>query len=177
MRQPSAQWVSPVAGRPTDFRNLIDTLARSRVEFILIGGVAATLHGSARATLDLDVVYRRSRDNVDRLVRALAPLSPYLRGAPAGLPFVFDADTVRRGLNFTLDTSLGALDLLGEVTGGGSYDALLSRTETVELFGHPCQAVTLDTLILLKRAAGRPKDNEVLAELEALRDRPKPTNR
>lgn len=160
-----------MAAKPTDFRSLIDTLARSQVEFILIGGVAATLHGSARATLDLDVVYRRSPDNVDRLVRALAPLSPYLRGAPAGLPFAFDADTVRRGLNFTLDTSFGALDLLGEVTGGGSYDALLPYTETVELFGRSCRAVTLDMLIRLKRAAGRPKDNEVLAELEALRDR------
>ena len=101
-----------MAVKPTDFRRLIDTLARSRVEFILIGGVAATLHGSARATLDLDVVYRRSPENVDRLVGSLAPLSPYLRGAPAGLPFVFDADTVRRGLNFTLDTDRGALALL-----------------------------------------------------------------
>lgn len=160
-----------MAGRPTDFRGLIDTLAGGCVEFILIGGVAATLHGSARTTLDLDVVYRRSPENVDRLVQALAPLSPYLRGAPAGLPFVFDADTVRRGLNFTLDTNLGALDLLGEVAGGGSYAALLPHTETVDLFGHACQAVTLETLIRLKRAAGRPKDNEVLAELEALRER------
>jgi predicted nucleotidyltransferase len=78
---------------------------------------------------------------------------------------------VRRGLNFTLDTELGALDLLGEVTGGGSYEALLPSTEEVELFGYPCRTVTLDKLIDLKRAAGRPKDNEVLAELEALRDR------
>lgn len=157
--------------KPTDFRGLIDALARGRVEFIVIGGVAAALHGSARATLDLDVVYRRSSDNVDRLVRALAPLSPYLRGAPAGLPFSFDADTVSRGLNFTLDTSLGALDLLGEVVGGGSYEALLAHTETIELFDHSCRAVSLDGLIRLKRAAGRPKDYEVLAELEALRDR------
>ena len=166
-----ARRATPVTVKPTDFRGLIDTLARSRVEFILIGGIAATLHGSARATLDLDVVYRRSPDNVDRLVRALTPLSPYLRGAPPGLPFVFDTDTVRRGLNFTLDTSLGALDLLGEVTGGGSYDALLPNTAAVDLFGHSCRAVTLDMLIRLKRAAGRPKDNEILAELEALRDR------
>jgi hypothetical protein len=159
-----------MAVRPTDFRGLIDTLARARVEFIVIGGVAATLHGSARATLDLDIVYCRSTENVDRLVRALASLAPYLRGAPAGLPFSFDVETVRRGLNFTLDTSLGALDLLGEVTGGGSYEALLPHTEAVELFGHSCRIVTLDALIRLKRAAGRPKDNEVLAELEALRE-------
>lgn len=160
--------------KPADFRRLIETLAEARVEFIVIGGVAAALHGSARATIDLDVVYRRAADNVDRLVGALAPHAPYLRGAPPGLPFSFDADTVRRGLNFTLDTALGPLDLLGEVTGGGSYDALLPFTETVELFGHSCRAVTLDKLIVLKRAAGRPKDNEILAELEALRERQHP---
>jgi hypothetical protein len=160
-----------VNARPTDFRGLIDVLARSRVDFIVVGGVAATIHGAARATLDLDLVYSRAADNVERLVRALAPLSPYLRGAPAGLPFSFDADTVRRGLNFTLDTSLGALDLLGEITGGGSYDALLPNTEEIDLFGHRCRAVTLDALIRLKRAAGRPKDNEALAELEALHER------
>jgi predicted nucleotidyltransferase len=157
--------------RPTDFRGLIDALAGGGVEFIVIGGVAATLHGSARATLDLDVVYRRTPENIGRLVSALAPLQPYLRGAPPGLPFVFDAGTVRRGLNFTLDTSLGSLDLLGEVTGGGSFEALLTSTERVDLFGHACRCVTLEALIALKRAAGRPKDNEVIAELEALRDR------
>jgi hypothetical protein len=87
------------------------------------------------------------------------------------LPFSFDAATVTRGLNFTLDTTLGPLDLLGEVAGGGAYDALLPHTEPVELFGYPCRTVSLDALIRLKRAAGRPKDHEMLAELEALRDR------
>lgn len=156
--------------RPTDFRALIETLAAAEVEFIVVGGIAATLHGSARATLDLDVVYRRTPENIEKLVRALHPLVPYLRGAPAGLPFTLDAGTIRAGLNFTLDTTLGSLDLLGEIVGGGSYDELLPHTETVTLFGYVCRAVTLDQLIQLKRAAGRPKDLEVLAELEALRE-------
>lgn len=156
--------------RATDFRGLIETLSRANVEYILVGGVAATLHGSARATMDLDAVYRRSAGNIDRLVGALAPLRPYLRGAPPGLPFTFDAGTVSRGLNFTLDTELGALDLLGDVTGGGTYDALLPFTDQVELFGYRCRTVTLSMLITLKRSAGRPKDHEILAELEALRD-------
>jgi hypothetical protein len=153
---------------PSDFRGLINALVRARVEFIVIDGIAATVHGSARATFDLDVVYGRSSDNIDRLVHALAPLSPYLRGAPPGLPFRFDAATIERGLNFTLETSLGSLDLLGEVTGGGTFDQLQPFTVEIELFGHACLCVTLDKLIALKRAAGRPKDNEVLAELESL---------
>jgi predicted nucleotidyltransferase len=155
---------------PTDFAALLRRLLDADVEFILIGGLAANVHGSARATYDIDVVYRRSTDNLERLVRALNPVNAYLRGAPPGLPFVFDVETLRRGLNFTLTTALGDVDLLGEVAGGGSYEALVPLSEPIELFGRSCQCVTLSTLIRLKRAAGRPKDLESIAELEALRE-------
>jgi hypothetical protein len=73
-------------------------------------------------------------------------------------------------LNFTLSTSLGALDLFGEIAGGGSYEDLLGDTLTVSLFGHDCRCLSLDRLIKVKRAAGRPKDLEAIAELEALRE-------
>jgi hypothetical protein len=66
------------------------------------------------------VVYRRSPDNLDRLVSSLAPFRPYLRGAPPGLPFRWDQATLERGLNFTLVTTLGDLDLLGEPWGSTS---------------------------------------------------------
>ena len=122
------------------------------------------------ATFDVDVVYARTSDNIDRLVAALTPIAPYLRGAPPGLPFSFDAKTIKSGLNFTLITSLGDIDLLGEIAGGGAYEQLVSATVEVELFGFRCRCVTLDTLIHLKRAAGRPKDLEVLAELEAINE-------
>jgi len=83
----------------TDFPGLIRMLADAGVEFILVGGVAATVHGSARLTRDVDVVYARTAANLERLVAALAPHEPYLRGAPAGLPFSWDLQTVSRGLN------------------------------------------------------------------------------
>lgn len=154
----------------TDFAALLRRLLSARVEFILVGGVAGNVHGLARATYDIDVLYRRSADNLARIVEALAPLEPYLRGAPPGLPFTFDIDTLRRGLNFTLTTSSGDIDLLGDVTGGGTYDDLLPASEEVPLFGLACRCATLEALIRMKRAAGRPKDLEALAELEALRD-------
>lgn len=154
----------------TDFRALIQTLADARVDFILIGGVAATVHGSARLTRDVDVVYARRDENIGRLVDALEPLQPYLRGAPPGLPFKWDAETLKRGLNFTLTTRAGDLDLLGEVTGGGGFDDLRHHTTAVRLFDRDVQCLDLDWLIRVKRAAGRPKDLEVVAELEALRD-------
>ena len=152
-----------------DFARLLRVLSDSKTEFIVIGGFAATAHGSAHVTVDLDVVYRRTPENVARLAAALAPLHPYLRGAPEGLPFRFDPATIERGLNFTLATDAGDLDALGEAAGGGTYEALLPRSEVRQLLGLECRFVDLPTLIHLKRAAGRPKDLERVAELELLR--------
>jgi predicted nucleotidyltransferase len=152
----------------TDFPALIRLFAQGGVEFIIVGGMAATAHGSARLTQDLDLVYRRTPDNIARLAAALAPHAPYLRGAPRGLPFRFDEATIQRGLNFTLTTSFGDVDLLGEITGGGGYDDLLPDTVRLQLFGVECLCLGLERLIHVKRAAGRPKDLEAVAELEAI---------
>ena len=152
----------------TDYAALLEALARSKVEFILVGGAAATAHGSSRLTLDLDIVYSRECDNIQRLVPSLAPFQPYLRGAPLGLPFRWDVETVQRGLNFTLTTMSGAIDLLGEIVGGGGYAHLLKDTLVIRIFGIECRCLTLERLIHVKRAAGRPKDLEVIAELEAI---------
>ena len=95
-------------------------------------------------------------------------MSPYLRDAPSGLPFTWDLTTVRSGLNFTLTTSLGNVDLFGEVVGGGNYEDLLPYTDELELYESHCRVVSLERLIQLKRAAGRPKDLEMIAELQAL---------
>jgi predicted nucleotidyltransferase len=154
----------------TDFHALIRLLTERRVEFIVVGGAAATVHGSARLTVDLDVVYRRTPENIARLVSALNPLEPYLRGAPPGLPFDWSEETVRKGLNFTLTTKLGALDLLGEVTGGGNYEALLSDAVKLNVAGVECLCLGLRRLIEVKRAAGRPKDFDAIAELEVIEE-------
>lgn len=152
----------------TDFKALLRALRGAEVDFILVGGVAATVHGSARLTLDLDVVYSRSPANLERLALALTPYHPYLRGAPRGLPFRWDAATLARGLNFTLTTDLGDIDLLGEITGGGLYADLLPYSIVIQVFGIECRCLGLERLIHVKRAAGRPKDLEAIAELEAI---------
>ncbi len=154
----------------TDFDGLLRLLAEGNVEFILIGGLAATAHGSARFTQDVDIVYRRTPDNISRLARALASVSPYLRGAPPGLPFRWDVETIAHGLNFTLVTALGDLDVLGEIIGGGAYEQLQSHSIKIDVLGVEFLCLDLDTLIHVKRAAGRPKDFESIAELEALRE-------
>jgi predicted nucleotidyltransferase len=151
-----------------NFREILPLLVQKHVRFILIGGGAATAHGSARVTYDVDVVYARDPENLRNLVAALQPYQPYLRGAPPGLPFRWDELTLQAGLNFTLITTLGDLDLLGEVAGGGTYERLISSTQEIETFGVKCLCVTLEKLIQLKRAAGRAKDLEAVAELQAL---------
>jgi hypothetical protein len=161
----------------TDFGRLLNALGDASVEFVIIGGIAATAHGSAHVTEDLDIVYNRSAENVMRLAKALEPFRPYLRGAPPGLPFTFDAATIRQGLNFTLTTTVGDLDAMGEATGGGVYERLLAQSIEIEAFGTRCRIVDLDTLIELKRAAGRPKDLERIAELEALIEERDPSSK
>src|SRR5262245_1628597 len=156
--------------QPANVEQIIPLLYHGGIDFIVLGGAAALVHGLARMTFDVDVVYSRDPANIHRIVEALKLCQPYPRDAPPGLPFRFDEGTLRLGMNFTLSTTLGYLDLLGEVTGGGSYGNLLTRTEVLDSYGLPIRYVTLDCLIDLKRAAGRPKDFEVLAELEALRE-------
>jgi predicted nucleotidyltransferase len=140
-----------------DLAQIIHPLASAKVDFILIGGMAAILHGSARVTFDVDLVYSRGDENIRRLADALAPHKPYLRGAPAGLPFEWNAKTVRSGLNFTLTTALG-----------DTYQYLLPHSCEVEAFGVSFKCIDLPTLIRIKEAAGRPKDREAVAELRVL---------
>jgi hypothetical protein len=152
----------------TDFARLLQALCDADVDFIIVGGLAAAVHGSSRLTQDVDIVYDRSEPNLQRLAGALAPFDPYLRGAPEGLPFEWSDNTLRRGLNFTLITSIGAIDLLGEIVGGGGWRELRENAAETTLFGCRCLCLDLDGLIRAKRAAGRPKDLDTVAELEAL---------
>ncbi|HXM32491.1 MAG TPA: hypothetical protein VN921_02480 [Chthoniobacterales bacterium] len=153
----------------TEFAAILRTLTAGRIDFIAIGAVAAISHGLIHTTEDVDVVYSRAKENLRRIVTVLAPLQPYLRGAPPGLPFKFDEHALLSGLNFTLVTTLGSVDLLGEVAGGGTYEQLLPFAGPRSAFGIEFLGVNLDKLIQLKRAAGRPKDFEMIARLEAIR--------
>ena len=158
--------------RPSDdapnLLSIIALLANHKVDFLVVGGVAANLFGSARLTYDLDVLYSRDRANLARIVHALRSVHPYLRDAPTGLPFSLDLRTLLNGSNFTLTTDLGPLDLLAEIPGARSYEELLPHSLEISESDLKFRCVTLERLIQLKNAAGRPKDLEVLAELKAI---------
>ncbi len=151
-----------------NLEKLIPQLVADEIAFVIVGGVAATAHGSAMVTLDLDICYARDEDNLKRLVATLTPLHPRLRGAPEGLPFVWDERTLRQGLNFTLATDWGDLDLLGEIAGVGDYQHVRAMSVRTGILGVSCAVLSLPALITAKRAAGRPRDLQALPELEAL---------
>jgi predicted nucleotidyltransferase len=155
-----------------DYAAALRALVDGGVRFLMVGGAAATAHGSARLTHDLDIVYARNRSNLERLARALAPHAPCLREAGAGEAFQLDTETLAGDVSFALATALGDLDLLGEVAGGRCYEDLLPEAIEIEVFGRRCRCLDLPGLIAVKRAAaaggGRTEDLEAIAELEAL---------
>jgi hypothetical protein len=152
----------------TDFRALIEALTGEGVDFVVVGGVALVVQGAPRTTADLDICYSRDPANLERLSSALAPLNPTLRGAPAGLPFRLDAPTLRSGLNFSLDTDKGEIDLLGEIIGIGAFAQVAADTVLLELYGKDVRVMSLAALERAKRSAGRLKDLADLATIAEL---------
>ena len=153
-----------------EIKQQLDLLSKYNVECVIIGGVAAVLHGSSTPTFDHDVCYARDAANLNRLAEALTTVHGRLRGAPAGLPFTTDAETLRRGLNFTFDTDVGPLDLLGEIAGVGGFPDACTDAVVYKLFGHSFHVHAIGKLIAAKRASERKKDLNIMPELEAIRE-------
>jgi hypothetical protein len=158
----------------TDVQRLLDALRAAEVDFVVVGGVALVLRGSSRVTFDLDICYARDRRNLQRLAAALAPFHPRLRGAPADLPFLWDERTLASGLNFTLTTDLGDVDILGEIAGVGDFQKVAAGSTDLEVGTARILVMDLDSLERAKRAAGRAKDLLDLAEIAEIRRRSAP---
>jgi predicted nucleotidyltransferase len=145
-------------------------LAEHGVEVIVIGGQAEALMGSSRVTYDVDLCYRRTADNLERLATALATLNLTLRGAPPELKFRLDAQALALGQNYTFEVDGEfPLDFLGYLEPIGTYEDLLPHVETVSIGGRPTRVIGLDDLIRIKEHLGRPKDRESLLQLRAIK--------
>lgn len=153
----------------TQFEEILKRLVSGKVKFILIGGFAAAAHGSTYLTNDLDICYERSFENIRKLTKMLKSLHASLRGVPKDLPFILDEKTFSFGNNFTFQTDLGDLDLIGEMAGLGTYAQALPYSEALDLFGNQVQVLGIEGLIRTKKATGRPKDVVHLKELEAIK--------
>jgi hypothetical protein len=150
---------------------MLRVLLEHEVDFVLIGGLAGMARGSAQLSFDLDIAYARDRRNLERVAAALVELGATLRGAPAGVPFLLDADSLERGSHFTFDTPYGSLDLLHDPTGAPPYDQLRSGAgEAEEVEGHLIRVASLDHLIAMKESTGRTKDKLHATEYRMLSD-------
>lgn len=144
---------------------LLRRLVEERIDFVVIGGVAVEIHGYARFTKDLDIVYATNGANLERLGKVLVELGARLRGIEEEVPFVPDMRTLRRAQMLTLDTPLGSLDLLVDPKGSARYEEMRERALTVDLDGIEVRVVALEDLLSMKRAARRPQD---VADVDAL---------
>jgi hypothetical protein len=153
-----------------DLPTILEALVGHGVEFVIIGGMAAVAQGAPITTFDLDICYRRSAENHRRFVAALRPFKPALRAPAEVVPFIWDVKTLELGCNFTLSTTAGDLDILGELARGVTYDDLVPGSTTLELFGHRVRVMGLSDLLRSKETLGRPKDTAVIEILrETLR--------
>ena len=124
------------------------------------------VHGSSKLTGDVDVIYRRNREQATRIASALADIHPRLRGLLPGLPFIWDASSLLNSTLCTLESDLGDVDILAEASGSGAYDALRANAELTEIDGVMVRVASRKDILNMKRAAGRSKDDVHIAELE-----------
>jgi len=149
---------------------LLKTLDRHGVRSVIIGGIAGRLWGSTTVTNDLDICYARDRTNLQALATALRDLKVKLRGVDRNLPFIVDARSLELGDSFIFTTIAGNLDCVGTPRGSGGYEALARTATRMDVGGVNVLVASLEDLIQMKRAAGRPKDLIEVEVLCAVRD-------
>ncbi len=146
-------------------------LAHAGIDFVVVGGVAVVVQASPRFTRDLDICYATDGANIARLGSLLVSIHARLRGTDDDLPFVPDARTLRRTEMLTLTTREGDLDLLVDPPGSPGYAALRRRADLIDLAGASVRIASVEDLISMKRAAGRPQDAIDIESLEIARSR------
>lgn len=153
-----------------DLRRLFAVLHDHRVAYVLIGGLAAVVHGSPFPTEDADITPKADGKNLERLAAALRELNARIRteGVPAGLPFACDARSLEAALTWNLTTDAGDLDIAFQPSGTHGYDDLCRDAESIDLYDVIVEVASLGDVVRSKQAANRPKDQRVLPVLREL---------
>lgn len=148
---------------------LLQRLCDADVDFVVVGGFAALIHGSTLVTRDLDICAVLSQEDVAKLREALRELNPTHRLTPQRLSFLTNPDAGIPVQNLYLETELGTVDILSSVLGVGDFERVRAGSVELQLFGRPCRVISLDDLIRAKEALGREKDLLAVKELRAIR--------
>jgi predicted nucleotidyltransferase len=160
----------PESNCVNNLNSLLKILLSNEIDFILIGGFAGVTHGSTQVTRDLDICAVITPQQISKLRNAFRDLNPRHRMNPGFKPsFLTTPEDVSNLQNIYLETDLGILDVISEVTGVGNFEKVKERSVLVDLFGHKCRVIGIDDLIAAKEKMGRPKDKLVVSELRALR--------
>jgi hypothetical protein len=152
-----------------DVPELLRRLTAGGVDFVVVGAMAMVLQGSARLTRDLDICFATDDGNLDALESVLLGLEATLRGVEEPVPFVLDRGSLRRVELLTLQTAAGPLDLIARPTGAPAYERLRRRADRYDVGGFSVLVASMDDLLTMKRAAGRPQDLIDVEELEAIK--------
>lgn len=147
---------------------LLERLAAGGIDFVVVGGYAAVLHGSSYVTQDLDVCAVLTEDSVGRLREVLKDVDPRHRMSPGKLSFLDEPPPGTALKNLYLRTRIGVVDVLTEVTGVGDYERLKAKAQSVSIGGHAVRLIALDDLIAAKEALARDKDLIVAKELRVI---------
>ena len=156
--------------RPFDPERALQVLHSHGVRFVIIGGIAGRLLGSTTVTNDLDICYARDRKNFLALSAALIELKATLRGAPKGLPFRPDPQTLAAGDHFTFSTTAGNLDCIGTPAGTSGFGELIGGATALSIGKMRVPVVAIEDLIRMKEATGRAKDRAEVEILAAVKD-------
>lgn len=150
-------------------KNLLKVLVESDIDFVIIGGFAATLYGSTQVTQDIDICSPLNPKQIEKFRRFLAPFNPKHRMTPKKLSFTDFPKDLKGVKNLYIKTDLGVLDILGEVTGVGSFEEIAKRASYTEFSGKKVKIISIDDLIKVKELIGRPKDEATALELKVIR--------
>ena len=158
---------------PLDPERLIKILARHRVDFVLIGALAARLQGFPRLTADADITPARDRDNLNRLAAALRELGArvFTEGVPEGLKFDCSAQTLSLAETWNLVTAAGRLDLAFMPSGTTGYEDLIHGALRFQVYGTELLAASLKDIIRSKEAADRPQDRQDIVVMREMQRR------
>ena len=157
-----------------NLKKLLKTLLEHEVDFVLIGGFAAVVHGATLVTQDLDICAAITEDQVNKLRKALKDLHPRHRMNPNAKHSFLEYPKIIKGTNnIYLETDLGILDILSQTEPAGSFDEIKNRSLEISLYGYKCRVISIEDLIQIKKEMKRPKDLQAVEELQIIQQKSK----